>query len=186
MSARLATLLLLSALPAMSLDGTRFAFLNPERDQMRTADTDGFQRLVLQGRDLTRPSFDLSGWVWTVDHAQGTRVMAIDAGSGGAGDEATREISAEWIGDRDVSALRISRDGTRAAIVAGEGESTHLYLAGVIRDSEGVPRGHGTPVRLEPTVPVSDSYLNWRKPPWATSNVPSARGSSRVPVTVPT
>jgi hypothetical protein len=144
------------ALPAMSLDGTRFAFLNPERDQMRTADTDGFQRLVLQGRDLTRPSFDLSGWVWTVDHAQGTRVMAIDAGTGGAGDEATREISAEWIGDRHVSALRISRDGTRAAIVAGEGESNHLYLAGVIRDSEGVPRGLGNPVRLEPTVPITD------------------------------
>jgi hypothetical protein len=143
-------------LPAMSLDATRFAFLNPDRDQMRTADTDGFQRLVLQGKDLTRPSFDLSGWVWTVDHAQGTRVMAIDAGNGGAGDEATREISAEWIGDRDVSALRISRDGTRAAIVAGEGESTHLYLAGVIRDSEGVPRGLGAPVRLEPTVPVTD------------------------------
>lgn len=144
------------ALPAMSLDGTRFAFLNPDRDQMRTADTDGSQRLVLQGRDLTRPSFDLSGWVWTVDHAQGTRVMAIDAGTGGAGDEATREISAEWIGDRQVSALRISRDGTRAAIVAGEGESNHLYLAGVIRDSEGVPRGLGAPVRLEPTVPITE------------------------------
>ncbi|MDI3331984.1 MAG: LpqB family beta-propeller domain-containing protein [Micrococcus sp.] len=143
-------------LPAMSLDGTRFAFLNPARDQMRTADTDGSQRLVLQGKDLTRPSFDLSGWVWTVDHSQGTRVMAIDVGDGGAGKEATREISAEWIGDRDVSALKISRDGTRAAIVAGEGESSHLYLAGVIRDSEGVPRGLGTPVRLEPTVPVSD------------------------------
>ncbi|HRO30280.1 LpqB family beta-propeller domain-containing protein [Citricoccus sp.] len=144
------------ALPAMSLDGTRFAFLNPDRDQMRTADTDGSQRLVLQGSDLTRPSFDLSGWVWTVDHAQGTRVMAIDAGTGGAGDEATREISAEWIGDREVSALRISRDGTRAAIVAGEGGSNHLYLAGVIRDSEGVPRGLGAPVRLEPTVPITE------------------------------
>jgi hypothetical protein len=143
-------------LPAMSLDGTRFAFLNPGRNQMRWADTDGFQRLVLQGEDLTRPSFDLSGWVWTVDHSQGTRVMAIYAGDGTAGQEATREISAEWIGDRDVSALKISRDGTRAAIVAGEGDSTHLYLSGVIRDSEGVPRGLGAPVRLEPTVPVSD------------------------------
>lgn len=144
------------ARPAMSLDGTRFAFLNPERNLMRTAGTDGSQRLVLRGENLTRPSFDLSGWVWTVDNSQGTRVMAIDAGSGGAGNEATREISADWLGDRTVSALRISRDGTRAAIVAGEGGSTHLYLSGVIRDSEGVPRGLGTPVRLEPGVPISD------------------------------
>lgn len=142
-------------LPAMSLDATRFAFLNQDRTRMRTADTDGFQRLVLEGEKLTRPSVDLSGWVWTVDHSQGTRVMAIDARSNG-GEEATREISAEWIGDRDVLALKISRDGTRAAIVAGEGDSTHLYLSGVVRDSEGVPRGLGTPVRLEPTVPVSD------------------------------
>lgn len=147
------------ALPAMSLDGTRFAFLDPDRSQMRTADTDGSQRFVLEGQDLTRPSFDLFGWVWTVDHGQGTRVMAIDAGEGGTGEEATREISAEWLGDREVFALRISRDGTRAAIVAGEGGSTHVYLSGVIRDSEGVPRGLGTPVRLEPTVPVSD--VSW-------------------------
>jgi hypothetical protein len=142
--------------PAMSIDGTQFAFLNPDRTQLLTAKPDSPQRLALTGKDLTRPSFDVAGWTWTVDHANGTRVMAIQA-SGGAGE--SREISAEWIGNRTVKALRISRDGTRAAIVAGEGEAAHLYLAGVIRDSEGVPRGLGSPVRLEPTVPVND--VNW-------------------------
>ncbi|QCU77748.1 hypothetical protein E7744_05705 [Citricoccus sp. SGAir0253] len=139
-------------LPAMSLDGTRFSFLDRDRSVLRSAGTDGSSRVDLEGRDLTRPSYDLAGWTWTVDHAQGTRVMAMDSESGS---EAT-EISAEWIGDRRVTSLRISRDGTRAAIVAGEGSSSHLYLSGVIRDSSGVPRGLGTPVRLEPTVPVRE------------------------------
>ncbi|GAA4762565.1 LpqB family beta-propeller domain-containing protein [Citricoccus nitrophenolicus] len=142
--------------PAMSLDGTMFAFLNEDRTRMITAGTDGSQQPEVEGEELTRPSFDSSGWIWTVDHANGTRIMALEATDQG---EASREISAEWLGDRTVSALRISRDGTRAAIVAGEGDSAHLYLAGVIRDSEGVPRGLGSPVRLEPTVPVND--VNW-------------------------
>ncbi|MGW9551201.1 LpqB family beta-propeller domain-containing protein [Citricoccus zhacaiensis] len=142
--------------PAMSLDGTRFAVLNGDRTQMVSAGTDGSQELELEGENLTRPSFDSSGWTWTVDHANGTRIMALQTSDQ---DEAPLEISAEWLGDRTVQALRISRDGTRAAIVAGEGESSHLYLSGVIRDSEGVPRGLGSPVRLEPTVPVSD--VNW-------------------------
>lgn len=142
--------------PAMSLDGTRFAFLNVDRTRMISAGTDGSQQLEVEGENLTRPSFDSSGWIWTVDHANGTRIMAIQAAGQ---DDASREISAEWLGNRTVMALRISRDGTRAAIVAGEGDSAHLYLAGVIRDSEGVPRGLGSPVRLEPTVPVSD--VNW-------------------------
>ena len=142
--------------PAMSLDGTRFAFLTADRTRMFSAGTDGSQRLEVEGERLTRPSFDSSGWTWTVDHASGTRIMAMQ--STGRGD-APLEISAEWLGDRTVHALRISRDGTRAAIVAGEGESAHLYLSGVIRDSEGVPRGLGSPVRLEPTVPVND--VNW-------------------------
>lgn len=142
--------------PAMSLDGTMFAFLNEDRTRMITAGTDGSQQPEVEGEELTRPSFDSSGWIWTVDHANGTRIMALEATDQG---EASREISAEWLGDRTVSALRISRDGTRAGIVAGEGDSAHLYLAGVIRDSEGVPRGLGSPVRLEPTVPVND--VNW-------------------------
>ncbi|MFC7402029.1 LpqB family beta-propeller domain-containing protein [Citricoccus sp. GCM10030269] len=142
--------------PAMSLDGTRFAFLNSERTQMISAGTDGTQELEIEGSELTRPSFDLSGWTWTVDHANGTRVMAVPSA---AGSDESREISAEWIGDRTVQALRISRDGTRAAIIAGEGDAAHLYLSGVVRDSEGVPRGLGSPVRLEPTVPVND--VNW-------------------------
>lgn len=142
--------------PAMSLDGTRFAFLNQDRTRMVSAGTDGSQQLEVEGERLTRPSFDSSGWTWTVDHANGTRIMAVQSADQG---DASREISAEWLGDRTVSALRISRDGTRAAIVAGEGDSAHLYLSGVIRDSEGVPRGLGSPVRLEPTVPVND--VNW-------------------------
>ncbi len=142
--------------PAMSLDGTQFAVLDADRTRMVSAGTDGSEQLEVEGERLTRPSFDTSGWIWTVDHANGTRVMAVPAAGTAA---STREVSAEWLGDRTVMALRISRDGTRAAIVAGGGESAHLYLAGVIRDSEGVPRGLGSPVRLEPTVPVTD--VNW-------------------------
>lgn len=142
--------------PGMSLDATRFAFLDGERARLSLASTDGATNVALEGERLTRPSFDYADWVWTVDHSQGTRVLAFDHGSRSA---APIEVSAEWLGDRTVTALRISRDGTRAAIVAGEGDTSHLYLSGVIRDSEGVPRGLLEPVQLEPTVPVT--YVTW-------------------------
>ena len=142
--------------PAMNLDGTQFAFLNQDRTELYEATTDQQLRLMTRGTGLTRPSIDPEGWVWTVDQSGTSQVVALRAGSGG---NDRRELSAEWLGDRQVNALRISRDGTRAAVVTGDAESASVFVAGVVRDSAGVPRGLGTPIGLQPTVPVTD--VDW-------------------------
>lgn len=142
--------------PAMNLDGTHFAFLTEGEGEMYEATTDQRLQLVMQGDSLTRPSIDPMGWIWTVDQTEAAQVVAVRAGTGG---EDRRELSAEWLGDRQVNALRISRDGTRAAVVTGDAESASVFVAGVVRDSGGVPRGLGTPIRLEADVPVTD--VDW-------------------------
>ena len=142
--------------PAMNLDGTHFAFLTEGEGELYEATTDQRLQLVMQGDSLTRPSIDPMGWIWTVDQTEAAQVVAVRAGTGG---EDRRELSAEWLGDRQVNALRISRDGTRAAVVTGDAESASVFVAGVVRDSGGVPRGLGTPIRLEADVPVTD--VDW-------------------------
>lgn len=142
--------------PAMNLDGTRFAFLTEDSDELYEATTEQQLQLILRGTGLTRPSIDTEGWIWTVDQTESPQVVAVRAGSGG---QDRRELSAEWLGDRQVHALRISRDGTRAAVVTGDSESASVFVAGVVRDSEGVPRGLGTPIRLQASVPVSE--VDW-------------------------
>lgn len=142
--------------PAMNLDGTRFAFLNQDRTELYEATTDQRLRLMTSGTDLTRPSIDPEGWTWTVDQSGGPQVVALRGDSSG---QDRRELSAEWLGDRQVNALRISRDGTRAAVVTGDAESASVFVAGVVRDSAGVPRGLGAPIGLQPTVPVTD--VDW-------------------------
>lgn len=139
--------------PAMSMDGRDFAFLDGDRQRLVTADTDGALQVIFQGVDLTRPSMDSSGWIWTVDHREDPVVMATGSG----GDQ--REITAEWMSSEPVQALRISPDGARAAIISGEGDAARLFVAGVIRDSAGVPRGLDGPLPLDVTVPISD--VNW-------------------------
>lgn len=142
--------------PAMNLEGTRFGFLNADRTTLYGATNESVVVPILEGEDLTRPSIDAEDWIWTVEQSGAPQVVAMRLGTSG---QDRREISAEWIGDRHVHALRISRDGTRAAVVAGDADSGSLFVAGVVRDSEGVPRGLGTPIRLETSVPVTD--VDW-------------------------
>lgn len=142
--------------PTMNLDGTRFAFLNANGTLLYEATNENYLGQIYQGTDLTAPSLDSDGWIWTVDQTDSPQVIAIRAGSDS---EDRRELSAEWLGDRQVHALRISRDGTRAAVVAGDDDDASVFVAGVVRDSEGVPRGLGTPIRLHATVPVTD--VDW-------------------------
>jgi hypothetical protein len=70
-------------------------------------------------------------------------------------DGPAREVAADWLDDAEVLSLRVSRDGARVAVVARIGGDTGLYIGGIIRDSDGVPRGFTDPLEVPTAVPVS-------------------------------
>ncbi|EMY33043.1 lipoprotein LpqB [Arthrobacter crystallopoietes BAB-32] len=136
--------------PAMSLDQEQFAFLSGQRNRLFVIGEDRQVQQAATGTGLTPPSIDPFGWTWTAAGDQSGQVFAV------APDEnATRiSISAQWLSERTVTELRISREGARALIIARSGDTSRVYLAGVVRDQNGQPRSINTPVALQPSVPV--------------------------------
>lgn len=140
--------------PAMSPVGNRYAFLNGTRTQLWGIDDSGTLRLSLEGEDLIQPSMDVAGWTWTADNGASTPIMAIPADTEMKGE--ARPIDVAWLEGAQIDSLRISRDGARALLVATKDKKTSVYVAGVIRDAEGVPRGlTDSPMKIYPEVPVN-------------------------------
>ncbi len=87
------------------------------------------------GRDLTRPSFDIQGWVWGASTDGVVQAARADS------DADAVTVSAEWLDNENIAALRISREGNRALIVTTdrERETSNVWLAGIVRDDAGRP-----------------------------------------------
>ncbi|MGL3804974.1 LpqB family beta-propeller domain-containing protein [Paeniglutamicibacter sp. R2-26] len=139
--------------PAMSPLGNRYAFLDGTFNRLFAVDDQGHSRVVARGTALVRPSIDASGWTWTADHTGKTRILAVpeDIALNGK----VRPIAADWLNDSRVSSIRISRDGARALIVSSKGGESTVSISGILRDSDGTPRGFATPMNLYPSVPVT-------------------------------
>lgn len=101
----------------------------PQRELLSTAGT------------LAAPSVDRYAWVWTARSATTARVEAVRL------DGTLVELTADWLVGRSVHAVRVSRDGTRIAIVSEGPDGVTLDVAGVVRDDEGVPLTIGPSVR---------------------------------------
>ncbi|GAA3683243.1 hypothetical protein GCM10023081_21450 [Arthrobacter ginkgonis] len=139
--------------PAMGPGGNRYAFLDGGRTRLFTVDETGSVSTPVRGVDLVAPSIDTYGWTWTVAGGSHSHVMAVPAST--ALDGPAREVAAGWLDDAEVLSLRVSRDGARVAVVARIGGDTGLYIGGIIRDSDGVPRGFTDPLEVPTAVPVS-------------------------------
>ncbi|MEJ5946154.1 LpqB family beta-propeller domain-containing protein [Pseudokineococcus basanitobsidens] len=132
---------LLPSDPAVGVDGL-VAVLVQQRSQLLVgrpdAEDDGL-RTVLSGADLVPPSVDRRGWVWSTPARARGQVVAVDDGG------RLVRVAAPWLDGRRVLALRVSRDGARAAVVSTDGASTRLDVAGVVRSAA----DGGAPVRLD-------------------------------------
>ncbi|GIG39659.1 LpqB family beta-propeller domain-containing protein [Cellulomonas phragmiteti] len=138
--------------PARSADGrVRVALADPTT-LVAVPSGDAEQRTLLTGSALAAPSVDRYGWVWTARASAPGRLDAVRL-------EGTAvEVTADWLTGRWVRAVRVSRDGTRAAIVSSGPDGVTLDVAGVVRDEGGVPLTIGPGVRagapLTPTASV--------------------------------
>ncbi|GER24349.1 lipoprotein LpqB [Zafaria cholistanensis] len=139
--------------PAMGPSGNLYAFLDGERTRLFTVDETGRVSAAVRGMDLVAPSIDTYGWTWTVTGGSHPHVMAVPAST--TLDGPARQVAADWLGDAQVHSLRVSRDGARVAVVARIGGEDALYIGGIVRDSDGVPRGLTEPLKVPTAVPVS-------------------------------
>ncbi|MGP5396988.1 LpqB family beta-propeller domain-containing protein [Arthrobacter rhombi] len=144
--------------PAMSPADNRFAFLNGKRTQLFTVDESGVAHEATSGQNLLRPSIDVHGWTWTVGNDGRTRVRATPSDT--KKDGPSRQVNAGWMSNADVTSLRVSPDGARALVIAKIKGKTGVYITGIIRDSEGVPRGFTDPLELDASVPAEQGVWN--------------------------
>lgn len=110
--------------PAVSLDGSQVAVVSRDGEALlvgRIAE-DGTLDPVARGGDLARPSWDSAGNLWIVDRAAGTLVV-LPSGTGRALHVALPELPGR------LSAARVSRDGSRVALITGSGSAARLFVA---------------------------------------------------------
>ena len=86
---------------------------------------------LLTGSMLIAPSVDRFGWVWSGSEvSNGTLLAVTESGE-------PTEIAAGWLEGSLVRSLRVSRDGTRVAVVSeDENGSVRVDVAGVVREGD--------------------------------------------------
>jgi hypothetical protein len=118
---------------AVSLDLTRVAVVTADGrslfvGRLRPA---GAPSVRLRGADLASPSWDSLGNVWIAERRTG-RLWLVPPGDGQPVPVALDDFAAAG----PVTAVRVARDGARAALVAGAGAASRLYVGAVLRDGE--------------------------------------------------
>jgi len=95
--------------------------------------SDGAVLPLDDGPGLVPPSIDPLGRIWTVATGSPSSVLTFAPGA------VPKVIPDAWAGATQIMAQSVSRDGTRIAAVVRDGESDSLWVAGIIRDADGVP-----------------------------------------------
>lgn len=103
---------------------------------------------------LVAPSIDPLGYVWSVPSASPADVLAYGP------DGVPIAIADAWPGAAQVLSQRVSRDGTRLAAVVRAGTGFALWVAGIVRDRDGVPTGLGERNVLA-ELPGTGTALTW-------------------------
>lgn len=105
---------------------------------------------------LIDPTIDPYGIIWSVPAGEPTAVRAT------LPDGASVTVADAWAEATSVSAMTLSRDGTRVAAVVTTGGRTSLWIAGVARDPNGIPQRLGEPRILAPVggVGVGVSWID--------------------------
>lgn len=142
--------------PAMSWDQRTIAFLSRGRTLLLSTGPGRGVRISASGRGFTPPSFDPHGWLWTASGVPGGDVLAVPPDDG-TGPGRLLTVAAQWLGDRVVREVRVSRDGARAVIIAERRGVSQVLLAGIIRDADGSPRSLNEPIELRASVPVGSA-----------------------------
>lgn len=124
--------------PAIGLDGRIRVALSGTSRLLLLPRESGEPVELLRGRDLVPPTVDRFGYVWSGPAVSDGTVVAVTT----EGEQAV--VSVGWLDGRTVRSMRVSRDGTRIAVISvGEDERISIDVAGVVRDEQGQPQRVG-------------------------------------------
>lgn len=129
--------------PAISYDTREVASVGNEGSTITVIDVaQGTSRVVLhaklKGGRFSTPSWDTRGNVWAVEsNSHGSRLWEIEGGT------RTLNVDGWTLAPYPVKALRISRDGTRAAAIVQMGAASQVQLGRVDRAPTGGLQAEG-------------------------------------------
>ncbi|MGY4643079.1 LpqB family beta-propeller domain-containing protein [Cellulomonas sp. URHB0016] len=133
--------------PARNDDGSVRVLLSGRSALVTAPTSEATAQTLLTGPSLAAPSVDRFGWAWT-----GDALGELLAGRLG---EAPVRLAPDWAQGRAVTAVRVSRDGARIAVVSRGADGVAVEVVAVSRGAEGVPQRVGSPVRVG--VPLVDA-----------------------------
>ena len=142
---------------AMSRTGGELAAVGGDRAQLSRWRGKNQVLLPNVGTGLTTPSYDRQDVLWVAGLAAGTaRIWAVNTAADPADviKSTPRQVEVGWLGGRVVTALRLSPDGQRIAVLSTDrkGGNPRLDVAGVIRQPNGLPTSLAHPLTLAPSL----------------------------------
>lgn len=102
----------------------------------------GEPAVLMKGKGLAAPTIDRFDWAWSGEAEAAGQIRAVQRD----GTEVT--IAASWLAERAIINMRVAHDGSRVAIISGDGDQSQIEMAAVIRDPSGVPLSLSTPVTV--------------------------------------
>lgn len=116
-------------------------------------------RLKGNWSNLIRPAYDRNQYLWIAGRAPGTaRIWTLNTASLVPQPKPV-VVEVPWLGARDIVALTLSGDGSRALIITKDPKTatTQLHVTGVVRAPNGQPTALAEPLRqAEPLSQMTD------------------------------
>ncbi|MGL4173752.1 MAG: LpqB family beta-propeller domain-containing protein [Actinomycetota bacterium] len=104
--------------------------------QRLVSSRDKWRQALITGKELCDPAVDRAGWVWTADREVEGRLQMIPT----VGGRKPISLAPEWLLQRSVLALDVSREGTRVAVLSRDRRGViTLDIAGIVRNAAGQP-----------------------------------------------
>ncbi len=149
--------LVMTGVPARAIE------VSPDRDAAAVLLDDGtVARVSATGRldvfdtrpDLVAPGIDPLGFLWSVSREDPSALTAF------ASNGTPVVLDGALPGASSVSAIAMSRDGTRLAAMIASSGGTVVWVQGVVRDQDGVPQRLGDPLVVA-TAPGDGIDITW-------------------------
>jgi hypothetical protein len=114
---------------------------------------DGSSDVIDDREGLIDPTIDPFNVVWSVPRSQPGGLLAFLP-------DGPHQVADAWPGATQISGMAVSRDGTRMAAAITAGGRSEVWVAGIVRDPDGVPQRLGAPVPLGSVEGTADA-LAW-------------------------
>lgn len=153
---------------ALSRDGAQIAAVSSDRATLARWQAGTRYDVPFFGTALGRPRYDSRGVLWVgaigapSSGSPAARLWAVATFAGPAGMAAARPVRADWLAGRRVVDSTASPNAERLAVLSTDahGRDPRIEVAGVLRDTSGMPTRLAAPVRLGALL-AGISGLSW-------------------------